>query len=413
MRMLHFDRLYHAESGQVGPVVLMMSATSFLKPSPSYHISEGPHYVLRRNHPRVVRGRSFWSFSPVRNHRAVSGSAHQHLFFSGAGDARNDNLREMVAHFVRGGMENSELYKAIKTFNVEHGIRRKAAFVVNSYEQAELIKQEIDKLDPQIGRRTKAIVRRPSLGSLPEGRLTSAQVEASGDDDQCDILIFPIAAIGRGVNIVFTKGPRIGDAAIGTFYFLTRPHPSGDDLTLLLGLAARAGEEFANHTFDTDDTLDDIRDRFAKTRQELFRHVSPLLHDPLMASRLPDELFRAFTANQMVDILQTIGRGTRKDCAVQVFFVDAAWAPNSANGKIDQKRDSMLIQMLDILHECIEHPDAAHREIYTILYGDFYESLKDIRNVHFPAEFSDVVDDTPDGAHAVYFNPPYVDDDDE
>ena len=43
------------------------------------------------------------------------------------------------------------------------------------------------------------------------------------------ILIFPILAVGRGVNIVFTKGPRKLDAAIGSIYFLTRPHPSTDD----------------------------------------------------------------------------------------------------------------------------------------------------------------------------------------
>ena len=100
-----------------------------------------------------------------------------------------------------------------------------------------------------------------------------------------------------------------------------------------------------------------------------------------MASRLGEELFTPFTANQMVAILQTIGRGMRNSCPVAVYFVDAAWAPQSAKDKPDSPRDSMLVQMRVILEECINHPDPVIREIYQELYGAFLKPLKQIKNV--------------------------------
>lgn len=104
-----------------------------------------------------------------------------------------------------------------------------------------------------------------------------------------------------------------------------------------------------------------------------------------MASRLGIELFKPFTANQMVAILQTIGRGMRNTCPVSVYFVDAAWAPQSAKGKADSPRDSMLVQMRVILEECVAHLDPVIREIYQELYLAFLEPLRRINKVKYPA----------------------------
>ena len=112
-----------------------------------------------------------------------------------------------------------------------------------------------------------------------------------------------------------------------------------------------------------------------------------------MASRLGAELFRPFTANQMVAILQTIGRGMRNGCPVSVYFVDAAWAYRSALDKTDSARDSMLVQMRAILEECVGDPDPAIRAIYTELYGAFLTPLRRIVGVNFPADPRSASDD--------------------
>ncbi|MEK0196189.1 hypothetical protein WME70_32930, partial [Microcoleus anatoxicus PTRS1] len=96
-----------------------------------------------------------------------------------------------------------------------------------------------------------------------------------------------------------------------------------------------------------------------------------------------------FTANQMVGILQTIGRGMRNGCPVQVYFVDAAWAIKSTENQPDSGRDSMLVQMRIILEECVKHPDSVIREIYQELYGAFLDPLQRIEGVVYPPSLRD------------------------
>jgi hypothetical protein len=244
----------------------------------------------------------------------------------------------------------------------------------------------------ETGRHTKAIVRSLNDRESPAEYVTAAQVEALGDDDNCHILIFPLGAIGRGVNIVFTKGQRARDAAIGSIYFLTRPHPSADDMQLLQSLAGRASQEFDRHTFSSEDSLDAIAKTFNGAKGSTYRLAKRLLQEPLQASRLGAELFRPFTANQMVPILQTIGRGMRNESPVAVHFVDAAWAPRSATDQPDDARTSMLVQIRLILEECVGNPNSAVRQVYRELYLPFLKPLRMIAGVIFPDELREVSD---------------------
>jgi hypothetical protein len=238
-----------------------------------------------------------------------------------------------------------------------------------------------------VGRHTKAVVKFLKPGDRAEDFVTPAQVEKLGDDENCHIIIFPMLAIGRGVNIVFTKGPRVREAAIGSIYFLTRPHPSTDDMQLLTSLAARSTRDFNQHRFDEKATLPNVFDYWKETKRSTYRLAYRLLQEPLMASRLGPDLFKSFTANQMVAVLQTIGRGMRGDCPVQVYFVDAAWAPQSAEEKVDTNRDSMLVQMRAILEECINDADPVKRDVYKELYQSFLEPLQAVEDVKYPDSY--------------------------
>jgi hypothetical protein len=385
MLMHRFHRLLEADGAEGGPAVLMSSATSFLEASPAYHINVGPHYLLKTRKSDREPTKSLYRFKWIPDRDRDD----KPLRYSGAGDLRERNLQCMVDALVRGGRSDSEIYKSMRRFDVrEDGIQRKAAFVVNSYEQAREIKRFLDRYHPDVGRRTKAVVRFLEEGEKPSDYVTSAQCEALGDDESCDLIVFPMMAIGRGVNIVFTKGPRQRDAAIGSIYFLTRPHPSTDDMQLLYGLAGRATQEFGDRSFSTDEDLTAIFKEWDKARKGVYGLTRRLQQEPLMASRLGPELFKPFAANQMVAILQTIGRGMRNGCPVRVYFVDAAWAPRSAEDKTDSARYSMLVQMRVVLEECIEHPEPAIAAIYRELYGAFIEPMGRIENVKYPKNLS-------------------------
>jgi len=379
MLMHRFHKLFEADGELTGPAVLMTSATSFLEASPAYHINSGPDYLLKPQTEHDSK-KSIYRFKWLPDRE----SRDEPLRYSGAGELRDRNLEKMVDLLVRGGTKKSEIYKSILNFDVQNGIYRKAALIVNSYEQARNVKKFINDYHPEIGKRTKAVVNFLKNGEQPNDFVTTAQCEALGDDETCDIIIFPMLAIGRGVNIVFTKGDRKLDAAIGTIYFVTRPHPTTDDTQLLYSLAGKATQEFDCRVFTETEDLPAISNAWKQSRKQLWKTANRLLREPLMASRLGEDLFKPFTANQMVGILQTIGRGMRNGCPVQVYFVDAAWAIKSTENKPDSGRDSMLVQMRIILEECVKHPDSVIREIYQELYGAFLDPLQRIEGVVYP-----------------------------
>jgi len=379
MLMHRFHKLFEADGELTGPAVLMTSATSFLEASPAYHINSGPDYLLKPQTEHDSK-KSIYRFKWLPDRE----SRDEPLRYSGAGELRDRNLEKMVDLLVRGGTKKSEIYKSILNFDVQDGIYRKAALIVNSYEQARNVKKFINDYHPEIGKRTKAVVNFLKNGEQPNDFVTTAQCEALGDDETCDIIIFPMLAIGRGVNIVFTKGDRKLDAAIGTIYFVTRPHPTTDDTQLLYSLAGKATQEFDCRVFTETEDLPAISNAWKQSRKQLWKTANRLLREPLMASRLGEDLFKPFTANQMVGILQTIGRGMRNGCPVQVYFVDAAWAIKSTENKPDSGRDSMLVQMRIILEECVKHPDSVIREIYQELYGAFLDPLQRIEGVVYP-----------------------------
>lgn len=381
MLMHRFDRLLTADGRKDAPAVLMTSATSYLSASPAYHIDVYPNYLLKPkvNQQPAESSKYYFQYFLDKERR------NEPLRYSGAGELRDTNLRKMIDELVKNG-EKSEVRKAIRNFDVRNGIHRKAAFVVNGYQQVRDIKRYLDRNYPDLGKRTKAVVRHLEEGEKPFDYVTTSQCEALGDDEACDLIIFPMLAIGRGVNIVFTKGARERDAAIGSIYFLTRPHPTTDDTQLLYSLAGRATQAFDRHTFSSEDKLADIDLAWETARKEIYRDTKRLLQEPLMASKLGAELFKPFTANQMVAILQTIGRGMRNGCPVSVYFVDAAWATQSARGKPDSPRDSMLVQMRVILEECLKHPDPVIRQIYQELYGTFLEPLRKVDKVIYPSK---------------------------
>ncbi|MBP6892926.1 MAG: hypothetical protein KBC94_00770 [Pseudacidovorax sp.] len=357
-------------TGGTGPAVLLTSATSLLQASPSYHVAVGPHYVLRRPNAGVGWALSRYQFLPLKDPH----DDRKRLFFSGSRLARREFvLKAMVTDLLEGGRV-SKVETAIAQNDIVDDVGRKAAFVVNSYEQCEMLYEHIRQQYPAWRSRVRYLVRGGALAAATAHGITASEVERLGEDPDWDLFIFPMNAIGRGVNIVYKSGPRADKAMIGSLFFLTRPHPRSDSLGFLQGVVGAASESFDQERFaSTEEALGAMRNR----RGKVSGTVGALLRLP-QASRALGEYAKPFVADQMIMILQTIGRAMRGDCPAFVYFVDAAWAPRSAVGLPDNLRTSMLLMMRRILDDCLTHPDAGLRECYENLYRSFYMPLSRI-----------------------------------
>lgn len=352
--------------------VLLTSATSLLKFSPRFHINEGPHYVLRRPNAGQGWADSRYEYTPITDPYQNG----KFLRFSGAKFATRDRaLQAMIDGLLNGG-QLSKVAVAIETNDVVHEVKRKAGFVVNSYDQCKMLYEYIQS--SYVEWRGKArYLRRAGPETSGADAVTANDVESLGEDPAWEILIFPMNAIGRGVNIVFQTGERANQAMIGSLYFLTRPHPRQDDLGLIQGLVGRASEAFDKQVFPT---LADALSELRVQRKQTVDQVKSLLRLPLVSSRLGSYV-KPFVADHMIIILQTIGRAMRGDRPAFVYFVDAAWAPNSATGKPDTERTSMLIMMQNILNECLSDPDLVARECYENLYTSFSMPMSHINGL--------------------------------
>jgi hypothetical protein len=370
-RMLALGR----EDGS-GLAILMTSATSMLGPSPSYHVHEGPHYVLRRPNAGESWVRSRYEFLPLKHPQ----DSRKTLFFSGSRlSQREAILQHMVDQLLADG-DLGIVSSAIAQNDVADGVRRRAAFVVNSYEQCRLIYEHIRSHHPTWRSRVRVLVRGGVLadaGAAAEHAVTASEVERLGDGEDWDLFVFPMSAIGRGVNVVFQRGPRAGQAMVGSVFFLTRPHPKTDSLSFLQGIVARDSEAFDRQRFsNTGEAMRAMR----KERSELAFKVRQLLRMQQSARSL-GPYAEEFVADQMVMITQTIGRAMRGDCPAFIYFVDAAWAPLTAIGQADTPRTSMLLMMREILCKCLNHPQPAIRDCYENLYRTFYTPLSQVQGV--------------------------------
>jgi hypothetical protein len=368
--------LLHADGKEKGPAVLLTSATSFLKSAPAYHIEVGPDYLLRprkANENIEQRDKTTYRFIPAFDE---SGPKNEPIRVSGAsskGRKRDENLKRLVDHILEDD-DDSHVFSNMAEFDADPH-PRKVGIVVNSYHQVKIVKQYIRDQYSEVNHQTMAVVDKIPEDGDRNDWITSAQVEIEfANNPRFNILIFPMRAIGRGTNIVFSEGKRKLHAAIGQLYFLTRPHPTPHDLSLLVSLAGQASQQFDSYIFPPDISMKALDEGWRSARRQAYIQARILLNNPLMMSRLGN-LVEPFVANNCVDIIQTIGRAMRGGMPCRVFFVDAAWAPRSALGTKDNESSSMLIQMRNILHNVIHDPNPVHAEIARELYEEFYEPL--------------------------------------
>lgn len=386
MYKLH-EWIRNEDGSRDGPAVLLTSATSYLPPSPAHHIAVTPHYVLQRLKPeRDDAPPSRYEFRPIRDGQ---GADAPYLRFSGerSETQRMSNLEKMAFALLDGGPVNSQLARDCAQFDVLDSVARKAAFVVNSYDQARRLKHFIDQRLPAWRDKVVAVVDDLPDAASAVGYVTSSRVEALGDDDRWQLLIFPPGALGRGTNVVFTSGPRRRDAALGTLYFLTRPHPAPNDMSLPVSMAARATLDF-DLRVDDSTSLEVLGQRLKAARRQAYKQIGRLLRRPLYARSL-GHLFIPFTANAAVNLLQTIGRAMRNGCPVQCYFVDRAWAEKTARGERDNEMSSMLVQLRSILEKGVASDDRREAALHKALYGAFLEPLAQIDGLNVDPAGSD------------------------
>jgi hypothetical protein len=392
--LLHFPTLFAAD-GIAGPHVLLLSGTSWAGTSPSYHVQAPVTGVLRAAEEDVEAiSKSTFEFFPMldANQRAITVSGR-------SGSDRISALQEVLNQLSRSnGFGGASLLEQERNRLPED--RRRLLLLVGSYEEAKLAYHYLCKRRPEWAGEMRHLVADDvafeaewsGAGERPDLQRGLVQHLASLG---AWILIAPLLAVERGHNILTEDGQK---AAIGSAFFLVRPHPRPDDIGYAIhSINHWAVERYKDLSWLINALPEESRSMPGVTeignafRRQAFSRWRALLRLPMRYSTLPEEERQAVTWSHLVSLWQVIGRLVRGGSEARIFFCDAAFAPRTA-GTAGEEGDvgasSLLVGMQQVLapyfaDSCplTDEATQAQAPLVRTLYGPFYTALEKIGGI--------------------------------
>lgn len=352
--LLNLPTLYEQQTSQLGPHVLLTSATSWLPGAVQSHLPVKPDAVLRKG--QVSNGAIELHFRPVRTKNG------KWIRVSGAGKYRELHLRQIVRALAASGPHTpSDLQKALDYWQKRDEPRR-LLLVVSSYEQTGWVLDELNRTPDWKGRAARLL---PDDAEMTdEAILRTREVERFKEHD-ADILIAPLMAIQRGFNIL----DEAEGALLGTAFFLVRPYPPPDDLSpQILSMNAWVLNQLNNNSraLNGDYTGPQAMSEFRKRAYQAWNRRLESGRDRISA--MSDDYYAEFLKDQFVVIWQTIGRLLRGGRGAQVYFVDGAFSAKEG-------KRNMLLDWHSMLDALIKMPDTRDQYLANALYFSAWEAF--------------------------------------
>jgi hypothetical protein len=386
-----------AADGLPAPHVVLMSGTSWAGTSTRYHVLTEVGAILSPPQDELdAIDRTTFTLCFLKD------AAGKPLKLSGAKPhLRPRVLEQMLSQLARPRPDGSASPMQAELAAIGDDSRRRLLLLTGSYDEARRAADYLETIERWAGRVCRLVsddaeqdhlwreaAHAPSTRRGAPGALRRGDV-ATFAETGAEVLVAPLLAIERGHNILNDEGT----AAIGSVFFLARPHPRPDDI----GLAIQAVNDWAarmlrdgsfRELVRDEDTLDAAGKEFRHQARAKWRH---LLNQPMAYSRLGEEEKASFTWDQLVVIWQVIGRLVRGGVPARVVFVDAPFAERQARGLSgDTAETSLLASMLHVLAPYCgdsEPPSggspvpALDRVLVTTLYKPLYTALSRL----FPA----------------------------
>lgn len=387
--LLHFHDLL-TKLGYPGPNVLATSGTSWLPDAVSWHISVTPQAVLEPN-PQCQQAiaQSEFRFAPQYD---PTGNP---IFVSGSDDLEN-SVALVASCLAEKPSFQASLLQRDKIWLEQEGLskpewrdRQRQLLFVNSYDQVKEVVKALVAARKDWETEIYGVVRSrderqedfwvPARKLLVQQQLSLGDIERFTKVTKGRILIAPLQAIGRGYNILNEENV----AAFGSVYFLIRPMPQPYDLLARAQWMNRRTLDWCDDLANPLWNMPTYLQKGEKLRQKAHREWddyegSPF--NPMYGFRLLSPERKQNLAAYMAGmIIQACGRLLRGGVPFRAFFVDAAWAPKSADLNSpdkDTSEDSLLLAMIAVLETyCQQDP------IANSLYQPLVIALKRIQGL--------------------------------
>ncbi|MEU6559114.1 hypothetical protein [Nocardia nova] len=371
-----------------GTNVLLMSGTSWAGTSSRFHIHAEVGAILQP-HEDEIRAVRQTSFRPGYLYWPGAEDAQEPIRLSGApAERRRTALHQMLTRLATPDRNlidaASPLQTELDEIRYEDPDRARVLLLVGSYDDAKFAAETLNDIPEWTGRITQLIADDADFDD------SWSAVTGTGDTHRLrrgdvakftgEVLVAPLLAVERGHNIVLPGGK----AAIGTVYFLARPHPRPDDISMAIqaindwAVREVRGTAFARKALSSA-TLDRAGVRFrARATAEWHR----VLTRRIAWSSLEADDKAHFTWDQLVVMWQVIGRLVRGGVPARVVFVDAAFAPREAAFRgTDTAETSLLASMREVLAPYFDEEsdtDPMDRSLVQALYEPLFLALRSL-----------------------------------
>jgi hypothetical protein len=344
--LVNFATLFENILGKKGPAMVFLSGTSYAEGSKHYHIDINLDYLLETSNSKTSK--IYQECYPVYE----NGSP---IFISGE---KNERIKQHKLQLMANQLI-PKIKSELATWTSEG---RKVLLVVNSYDQATVVLEELRMHFPG---KVKALTRE---GTMNDGYILRGEVEFFANTD-ADILIAPLMSINRGYNILIQGSNK---SLFGSVFFMIRPYISSGEIENVIKVINGTVPSFIataknKHNYSFYEAVNYIRKR------------SNLLLDYMLSedesgwTYLQQEEKENMAWYMFINVWQMIGRLLRGQTDANVFYVDAPFAWENANqtGNKETFQSSMLRLWISILER-----DSVNSEAKKLLYGEFLNGLK-------------------------------------
>lgn len=248
--------------------------------------------------------------------------------------------------------------------------------VTGSYKEAEWVHSIMQPLCPD--KHIEPLRRdqdSPNLRGIRRSKIQSLK------DTSIKGVVAPLMALERGYNVLNQSDK----AAFGAALFLNRPMPVPDNwqsTVQQLNDWALKQERYSTlfEGVNEPPTLIEVADIFYLHATNKMRELNSTAGS--YRQMTPEER-DILCWTQLVSIWQIIGRLVRGGVPAEVYFLDAKFAPKSAEGLKDQATTSLLVGIIKALEAHVEGEGIPYKlTLARSLYGDFLKALKSTASLY-------------------------------
>lgn len=365
--LLRFPFLYTSLDGTYGPHLLLTSATSWSPGSPQYHISVPPSAILVPSQTAIQSIEdSVFEFVEVPDRVGNS------LRVSGLyGTKRRESLLNLGKYLALGsGGGALSRIEAELNYWQKQGVPRGALLVTGNYNEAQTLTEMLQETSQW---RDRVLCMQPDRDMQDaDWFIRRGQIEELPNHNK-PVLIAPLSAFQRGYNVLI---PGTNMAYLGSVFLLVRPFPVPTDFgrqirsinRWLLDRVLHGDNILPNRTNET------VATTMRSIRAEAYREWGRRLRtSQLGAGAIDTDLWNELLWDQLVAVVQLLGRATRGGVPTRVFFCDSAFYPKQKGQR------SLLKGWMEALAMYLS-PDSqkplVEQELAKILYGPFYNRLE-------------------------------------